>query len=137
MSVIDEKQEAIACIRMAIDNDKLVQLNSEAPDDEDVDHNLDSQSWQLGSPEGKKLNLRVMSAELGRTHEEYRCLDEKVREFVASHMPEEAMRYEDDILVSFTKLPLIDLFCILSRFSSITVSHSNTSQRLTGQRSRI
>ena len=119
---------------MAIDNE---QLNSDAPDDEDVDHNLNSQSWQLGSPEGKKLNLRVMSAELGRMHEEYRCLDEKVREFVASQMPEEAMQYEDDILVSFTQLSLIDLFCILFRFSSITVSHSNTSQRLTGQRSRI
>ena len=134
MSVIDEKQEAIAHIRMAIDNE---QLNSDAPDDEDVDHNLNSQSWQLGSPEGKNLNLCVMSAELGRMHEEYRCLDEKVREFVASQMPEEAMQYEDDILVSFTQLSLIDLFCILFRFSSITVSHSNTSQRLTGQRSRI
>lgn len=105
MSVIDEKQEAIARIRMAVDNDKQARLDSDAPDDEDVDLDLTSQSWQLGSPEGKKLNLRVMSAELGRVHEEYRCLDEKVRDFVACQKPDEAMRYEDDILVSLTKLP--------------------------------
>jgi hypothetical protein len=104
MSVIDEKQEAIACIRMAVDNDKLAQLDSDAPDVENVDHD-NSQSWQLGSPEGKKANLRVMSAELGRVHEEYRFLDEKVRDFVACQMPEKAMRYEDDILVSLNKLP--------------------------------
>ena len=100
MSVIDEKQEAIACIRMAVDNNNLAHLNSDAPDDENIDHDLDSQHWQLGSPEGKKSNLRVMSAELGRVHEEYRCLNERVRDFVATQIPEEALRYEDDIHVS-------------------------------------
>ena len=39
------------------------------------------ENWQLGSPEGKKLNLRVMSAELGSEREEYRCLNERVRDF--------------------------------------------------------
>jgi len=40
MSVIDEKQEAIACIRMAVDNNDLAQLNSDAPND-DVDLEVD------------------------------------------------------------------------------------------------
>jgi hypothetical protein len=106
MSVIDEKQEAIARIRMAVDNHNLAQLNSEASDDDlcnvDLDVDSESQHWQLGSPEGKKSNLRVMSAELGSDHEEYRCLDERVRDFIACHMPEEAMQYEEDILVSLS-----------------------------------
>lgn len=107
MSVIDEKQEAIACIRMAVDNNNLAQLNSDDSDDSDlnVDPDMDSeesQHWQLGSPEGKKSNLRVMSAELGSEREEYKRLDERVRDFIACHMPEEAMRYEEDIHVSLS-----------------------------------
>jgi hypothetical protein len=107
MSVIDEKQEAVARIRMAVDNDNLAQLNLDTLDDDndmdelrDVDVNVDSRHWQLGSLEGKKSNLRVMSAELGREHKEYRCLDENVRDFITLHMPEDAVRYEDDIYVS-------------------------------------
>jgi hypothetical protein len=105
MSVIDEKQEAIAHIRMAIDNDKLARLNSDSALDDDElceidEHHLDSQHWQLGYREGKRSNLRVMSAELGRKQEEYRGLDERVRDFVACHMQGEALRYEDDIHVS-------------------------------------
>lgn len=117
MSVIDEKQEAIAHIRMAVDNDKLARLNSDAPDTEElcetVDHDrhlLDSQPWQLGSREGKWSNLRVLSAELGREQEEYRDLNERVREFVAYHMQLEAMRYEDDIYVSLLKIDKSKLF---------------------------
>jgi hypothetical protein len=107
MSVIDEKQEAVARIRMAVDNDNLARLNLNTLDDDndmdelhDIDTNVDSRHWQLGSLEGKKSNLRVMSAELGREHKEYRRLDENVRDFITLHMPEEAMRYEDDIYVS-------------------------------------
>ena len=75
MSVIDEKQEAVARIRMAIDNNNLARLNLDTPDDDDdmnelhdIDVNVDSQYWQLRSLEGKKSNLRVMSAELGREY---------------------------------------------------------------------
>jgi hypothetical protein len=105
MSVIDEKQEAIACIRMAVDNNDLAQLNSDAPDDDvelEVDLGPESHHRQLGSPEGKKSNLRVVSAELGSEREEFRRLDERVRDFIACHMPEEAMRYEEDIYVSLS-----------------------------------
>jgi hypothetical protein len=98
MSVIDEKQEAIAHIRTAVDNSNL------GPPDNDelyTPEDIDSQHWQLGSPEGKKSNLRVISAELGREHEEYSDLDKRVRDFLTCHIqPEETMRYEDDIYVS-------------------------------------
>jgi hypothetical protein len=111
MSVIDEKQEAVARIRMAVDNDNLARLNLDTIDDDDdmdelrtIDANVDSRHWQLGSLEGKKSNLRVMSAELGREHKEYRRLDENVRDFITLHMPEEAMRYEDDIYVSLFRV---------------------------------
>ena len=141
MSVIDEKQEAIACIRMAVDNDNLAQLNSDASDDDvdlEVDPEFESQHWHLGSPEGKKSNLRVMSAELGSNQEEYRCLDERVRDFIACHMPEEAMRYEEDIYVSlstdFTGSSFFNQCRTLHRFGDINVLLSNTSQRLTGLR---
>ena len=144
MSVIDEKQEAIACIRMAVDNDNLAQLNSDDSDDSnlklcDVDLNLDmdseseSQHWQLGSPEGKKLNLRVMSAELGSEREEYRCLDERVRDFITCHMPEGAMQYEEDIHVSlnlsnteFTRSTLfIQFIAQVQRYKCVTLKYQS------------
>jgi hypothetical protein len=136
MSVIDEKQEAIACIRMAVDNNNLAQLDADDELDPEIDNAL--QHWQLGSPEGKKSNLRVMSAELGREHEEYRCLDERVRDFIACHMPEEAMRFEDDIHVSLFTIDqrVLCSFSTLHRFSGTNVSLLNTSQRLTGQRQK-
>jgi hypothetical protein len=120
MSVIDEKQEAITCIRMAVDNNNLAQLNLDNSDDidlklcnvddPDMDSEYKSQHWQLGSPEGKKSNLHVMSAELGSEREEYRHLDERVRDFIACHMPEEAMQYEKDIHVSLSTESTSGLF---------------------------
>jgi hypothetical protein len=79
-----------------------------------------------------------MSAELGREHEEYRCLDERVRDFIACHMPEEAMRFEDDIHVSLFTIDqrVLCSFSTLHRFSGTNVSLLNTSQRLTGQRQK-
>jgi len=45
MSVIDEKQEAIACIRMAVDNNRLAQRNLKEDDEElcDIDSDQDAQ----------------------------------------------------------------------------------------------
>ena len=52
MLVIDEKQEAIACIRMAVDNDNLVQLNLDDSDDNNLmlcdNHNTGSLDLQKG-----------------------------------------------------------------------------------------
>ena len=105
MDVIDEKQEAVARIRMAIDNDRKARFNlvEEESDTEDESLDLESENsntWKLGSPDsrGKWMNLRGMA----NNDPQYRFLDEKLRNFVACNMPEEAvqMRFEDDIYVS-------------------------------------
>ena len=107
MCVVDEKQEAIARIRMTIDNDKKARLNlgliedieSEAPMDLEPEN---SKTWRLGSPEGKKTKLRLITADLSKADPRYRDLDKRLREFIACNIPDEAiqMRYEDDIYVS-------------------------------------
>lgn len=120
MCVIDEKQEAIARIRMTIDNETKARLNLEstsedlesadiAGDEGETILDLDLQSsktWQLGSPEGKKMNLRTMATDLAKTNRQYCSLDERVRDFIACNIPEEAvqMRFEDDIYVSLYDL---------------------------------
>lgn len=120
MCVIDEKQEAIARIRMTIDNETKARLNLEstsedlesadiAGDEGETILDLDLQSsktWQLGSPEGKKMNLRTMANDLAKTNRQYCSLDERVRDFIACNIPEEAvqMRFEDDIYVSLYDL---------------------------------
>ena len=107
MCVIDEKQEAIARIRMTIDNDRKARLELDAMEnvtESEVTLDLElesSKTWQLGSPEGKKTNLRIMGADLAKVNSQYCSLDERVREFIACNMPEEAvqLRFEDDIYV--------------------------------------
>ena len=107
MCIIDEKQEAIARIRMTIDNDRKARLNIDTIEtDSDVALTVESGSsdtWKMGSPEGKKENLRIMGANLNLAtdNSQYLSLDEKVRDFIACNMPEEAvqLRFEDDIYV--------------------------------------
>lgn len=108
MCVIDEKQEAIARIRMAIDNDRKARLNLEPTDDIFESETIldleseNSKTWRLGSQEGKKTNFRVMVADLAKADGRYRNLDERLRDFIACNMPEEAVqiRFEDDVYVS-------------------------------------
>jgi len=108
MCVIDEKQEAIARIRMTIDNDRKARLNLDstenvAESEVALDLELDSsKTWQLGSPEGKKTNLRMMGADLAKVDPQYCSLDERVRDFIACNVPKEAIQlhFEDDIYVS-------------------------------------
>jgi len=126
MSVIDEKQEAIAHVRMAVDNEKLARLSRDMEKECEIEEDsIDSQPWRFGSPEGKKVNLRVISAELACQYEEYRHLDERVRDFIACHMPEEAMCYEDDIHVRLSlkaETVLIYLSCHSGSALQIRVS---------------
>lgn len=108
MCIIDEKQEAIAWIRMAIDYDRKVQLDLEPTENNggsELALDLESESsnmWQLGSPEGKKMNLRAMAADYAKTNPQYHSLDERLRNFIACNLAEEAvqMGFEDDIYVS-------------------------------------
>ena len=108
MVVIDEKLEAIARIRMAIDNDiRAHQIASEGETEEpETTNEADLQHWQFGSPEGKRINLRVLVEDRSTTHKEYRGLDQRLRDFIAFHFPADALSYEDEIFVSFTLLIL-------------------------------
>jgi len=102
MVVIDEKMEAIAHIRMAINNDiQARQIVPENEADEEVtDGELNLRQWEFGSPEGKKVNFRVLVEDRSRTHREYHNLDQRLRDFIAFHFPEEALSYEDEVFVS-------------------------------------
>ena len=105
MVVIDEKLEAIARIRMAINNDiQARQIQSEGKAEE-VETNNESSlhknpQWQFGSPEGKIANLQVLLKDNLGIHREYHDLDQRLRDFIAFHFPEEALSYEEDIFVS-------------------------------------
>ena len=109
MCVIDEKQEAIARIRMTIDNDRKARLNLDSMESNVTESEVvldleseNSKTYRLGSPEGKKVNLCLMGADLGKINSQYCSLDERVRDFVACNMPEEVvqLRLEDIIYVS-------------------------------------
>jgi len=109
MCIIDEKQEAIAQIRMAIDNDKKARLELESTEDiiesevkVDPESKLSSKTWRMGSQEGKKMNFRIMVAGFAKADPRYHNLDEQLRDFIACRLPEEAvqMKFEDDISVS-------------------------------------
>ena len=108
MCVIDEKQEAIARIRMAIDNNKKARLDLESTEDiieseVKVDpESKSSKTWRMGSQEGKKINFRIMVTGLAEADPRYHNLDERLRDFIACNLPEEAvqMKFEDDINVS-------------------------------------
>ncbi|KAF8804429.1 hypothetical protein BYT27DRAFT_7106963 [Phlegmacium glaucopus] len=120
MCIIDEKQEAIARIRMAIDNDKMAHLNLESAEDiveskVELDPELKgSKAWRLGSQEGKKMNFRVMVADLAKADHQYHHLDERLRDFIACNLPEEAvqMRFEDDIYAQRYK-------CVVLKYQSL------------------
>lgn len=108
MCIIDEKHEAIARIRMAVDNDKMARLDLESTEDimeSEVKVNPELKSpktWRMGSQEGGKMNFRIMVADLAKADPQYHNLDERLRDFIACNLPKEAvqMEFEDDISVS-------------------------------------
>ncbi len=79
MVKIDERQEAIAYIRMTIDNAqealkiKNQDLNLDLePDSDSLDHqnlvgddgSMTENTWKFGSPEGRRITSRVLEANL-------------------------------------------------------------------------
>lgn len=141
MSVIDEKQEAVARIRMAIDNDEKARQNLEEIDnlDEEVlepESRSPTTTWRLGSPEGKKRNLHVLASDFAATNPNYGSLDERLRNFLAYHMPKEAVQIhlEDDIYVSLNFLIFYCLFYPTFRFNDTSASPSGISQWKIGLR---
>ncbi|KDR73369.1 hypothetical protein GALMADRAFT_72471, partial [Galerina marginata CBS 339.88] len=123
MAKIDEKQEAIAKIRMAIDNDVAARAKiaaeagiSSGDFEEDslpilaqsawaAPNNVDGQSphWKFGSPE-KPINSRALDTEIsGLGDSTIKDFDERLRDFLSSCLPDEAIRYEDQILIRLYK----------------------------------
>lgn len=121
MARIDEKQEAIARIRMAIDNDiaARAKIKAEAETNNDdfkadsqpnlvqsvwaAPENIDGQSphWKFGSPE-KPINSRALETEMPTLcNLSFKEFDDRLRDFLSLCLPTEVIRYEDPIVVSF------------------------------------
>ena len=124
MIQIDEKQEAIAKIRMMIDNHAATCARplSEAKirsadfkEDDELSPNLDqsvwaapdnvdgrSPHWIFGSPENP-INSHTLETEMSaQGHGDaasFKEFDERLRDFLSLILPDEAIRYEDPILV--------------------------------------
>ncbi len=110
---IDEKQEAIAFIRMTVDNAqealraKDLDLEPELDDLEcqklQVISNDGSEmaenTWKFGSPEGKKITSRALEANLAPLNRDYHSFDQRLRVFITNNLPEDLLTYEDVIYV--------------------------------------
>jgi hypothetical protein len=116
MTQIDEKQEAIAKIRMTIDNDAAAReakiSSADFKEGDELSPNLGqsvwaapdnvnghSPHWIFGSPENpiNSLTLEIdMSAQGDASFKEF---DERLRDFLSLYLPDEAIQYEDLILV--------------------------------------
>jgi len=102
---IDENQEAIALIRMAIDNDKKAQnlqdevemdASNRAPDTEG--HTVMSH-WTFGSSSGKRQESQELEKTFAPNNCDFVSFDDCLRSFLACWVPEDAPRYEDIIYV--------------------------------------
>ena len=111
---IDERQEAVAFIRMTIDiaqealRIKNQDLNLDLEPDLD---NLEAQnlasddepeierSWKFGSPEGRRITSRVLEATLAPLNQDYSLFDQRLRTFIADSLPKDTLRYEEEIYV--------------------------------------
>jgi hypothetical protein len=117
MAQIDEKQEAIAKIRMAIDNDVAARARIDAEVAEleagvstEAVHvsvwaapdniNGHSPHWIFGSPE-KPIDSRILETDMcAQGNPSFKEFNERLRDFLSVCLPYEAIRYEDPILVS-------------------------------------
>ena len=105
MVQIDENQEAIALIRMAIDNDKKAQTLQDQVDmgnnTEDYrSHGLDLyQHWTFGSPSGTQLESQVLEEKFASTNHDFFSFNDRLRSFLTHWFPGNAPHYEDLIYV--------------------------------------
>ena len=122
MAQIDEKQEAIAKIRMMIDNDvsahaildpeaeaASAEISTEAACKSAPDNvNGLSPHWIFSSPE-KPINSYLLETDMcAQGNSSFKEFDELLRDFLSRGLPYEAIRYEDPILVSLdTHLSII------------------------------
>ncbi len=110
MARIDEKQEAVARIRMAIDGDVAARAKIKAEADEDFEEsalkpdlsvsswappdgiNGHSAHWMFGSPE-KPINTRAIGPGMSDLENpSFKDFDERLRDFLSVCLPDEAIR---------------------------------------------
>ena len=119
MVKIDERQEAVAFIRMTIDNaqealriknqnlnlDPELDLDNLEIDNPDSDDGQATEcTWKFGSPEGTKITSCALEAILAPLNRDYSSFDQRLKSFIASNLPQDALRYEDVIHVSFSAM---------------------------------
>lgn len=117
MVQIDEKQKAIAKIQMAVDNDAMEHCAQAAERSADFEEDNKSSPncgqsvwaapdninghtphWIFGSPvNGKPINSRTVETDMSDAL--FKEFDEKLRDFLSLCLPDEAIRYEDAVLV--------------------------------------
>jgi hypothetical protein len=137
MVKIDANQEAIALIRMAIDNNDKT-YTSQGQTDIKV-HETDSemfslkQHWTFGSRSGAQLDSRVLEKQLA-PDDDFISFDERLRSFIAHSFPEEAPRYEDLVYAcSVTQKLAFHCSISINRFSVSNVSQSDINPWRTGR----
>jgi hypothetical protein len=102
---IDENQEAIALIRMAIDDDNRARTLQDVEDHamelprEPELNNLQERHWTFGSCDGTRLDSRELERIFAPTDSDFIYFDERLRSFITHNFPEEAPRYEELIYV--------------------------------------
>ncbi|KAJ6451401.1 hypothetical protein C8R45DRAFT_1124863 [Mycena sanguinolenta] len=101
MSRIDETQEAMARIRMNINNyDKAVQKTQDSDDTVDetpVDPQTDAH-WAFGAPmPGRLMNSRALE-EANSASPFFANLDFRLRQFISDEFPGERIKFEDTIM---------------------------------------
>ena len=101
MAKIDENQEAIAIICMAVDdNDRALQRLEMIDESEPELTKQDSGHWTFGSPRnGTRINSQELEQALAPTDSNFSSFDKRLRIFIADNFPNEAPRYEDMIYV--------------------------------------
>ncbi|KAJ7114378.1 hypothetical protein C8R44DRAFT_630272 [Mycena epipterygia] len=106
MSRIDETQEAIARIRMTIDNYDERQHKLQDSDDSVDETPVDPQAsahWAFGAPvPGRLVNSRALEG-TNAGSALFRNFDFRLRQFISDEFPEEHIKYEDTILIRLFK----------------------------------
>jgi hypothetical protein len=102
MGRIGETQEAIARIRMSVDN-----FDKAAHESEDTDDNIDetpvdsdaNAHWAFGAPvPGRLVNSRALKETNGDSPA-FRNFDFRLGGFISDTFPEENIKYEDTIML--------------------------------------
>jgi len=103
MVKIDENQEAIAQIRMAVDNDTKSRAPNDTIEEQEVTSEVSleqlSKHWRLGSRNGVRQNSVELEQKYSSDHD-FHEFDGRLRSFISDNFPSDALCYEDVVYVS-------------------------------------